>query len=37
MLFKVARECVIRGVCAVAGVALLGAVIIAPYLVRQNK
>ena len=37
MLFKVAKECVIRTVCLAVGVALVGAVFIAPYIVGQNK
>ncbi len=37
MLIKIARECVIRGVCVIAGVALVGAVFVAPYFIRQNK
>ena len=37
MLIKLAKECVIRGACLVAGVALVGAVLVAPYIVGNGK
>ena len=37
MLFNLAKECVIRGACLAAGVALVGAFLIAPYIVGNGK
>ena len=37
MLVKITKECVVRGVCLIAGVALIGVIIVAPYFVGQGK
>ena len=37
MLIKIAKECVIRGACLAAGVALIGVLAVAPYIFKQNE
>ena len=37
MLIKIAKECVVRSACLAAGVALIGVVFIAPYIIGRNK
>jgi hypothetical protein len=37
MLAKITKECVVRGACLIVGVALIGAVIVAPYFVGRGK
>ena len=37
MLIKIAKECIVRGACLAAGVALIGVLAVAPYIFKQNE